>query len=268
MERMPAVVCSGGYGKVLRPGRSKLGDVIGDKPVVAHVIENIKATGLFDPIIVVVNHLMAEDLLETLGSCGHSDLLYVIQPERRGAADAVSQAIPILKEFKASAFLSIFGELPLVTPKTLQELVQQHALHRPQLTSLCCPFEPEHRVAELISWYCYLKQGWDSTDRSDPFLFIYSDRKAERGDDILGNVYVFNTDWFEQSFPLIESMDTKQDGFGPEYHLPKMVELAVKQGDDLLSVRRNVQEQIMGINNLADYQGAQELMALLKGGCS
>lgn len=267
MKSIPAVVAAGGYGKVLRPGLSKLGDELEGKPVLVHVVENIKATGLFNPIVLVVNPLTVWELMNIMKIWGHDDLLYVVQPERRGAADAVFRAMPILKEFKASAFLSIFGEMPLVAPETMQELAELHALRAPQVTSLCCPFDPDHPVAEQVSWYCYLKQGWDSVERSDPFLFIYSDRRAECGDDILGNVYVFDTSWFEQSFALIDGMDNKRDGFGAEFHLPKLVELAVQQGDNLLSVRRNVQEQILGINNLADYQVAQMVMKRLKGGC-
>ena len=260
-EFIPAVICAGGHGKVLRQGKSKLGDLIGGMPILARVINNTKAAG-YGPIIVVVNPILGDDLRNSLEQYGHTDVLYAYQPYRRGAANAVHCALPILSQIGAKEFLTVFGEMPFISPETLIDLREVHWRTNPELSMLVCPHDTSHPLATNVQNYCYLKQGWDSSySRKEPFLFMHRPEPAEQGDDIIGNIYIFNHNWFAATDPRIKGVDTKRDGFGEEYHLPKLIELAVRNGGDYVCVRRPIQREILGINTVEDYSLAAQVFA-------
>ncbi len=255
---MPAIVCAAGHGKVLDWRASKLADYIGDKPTVVRVVENIKAARVFSPVVVVINPILGERIKKQLKAAGHDDVVYAYQFERRGAANAALAGIQLLDTLLGSESYGsvkvMFGEMPLVQAETLNELGQAHFEHQPNLTLLTCPHDTRHPLAKQLEKYTYLKSGWDNGHRTEPFLYMYRPEPADDGDDIIGSVYCFNRQWYLDHYGEIEAINTKHDGFGPEYHLPKLVELAVRQGYSYHQVKKhNAHWQILGYNTLEDY---------------
>ncbi len=257
--RIPAVVCAGGHGKVMRPGKSKLGDVIGSKPLIARVLDNIKEAGCFGPVYVVINPLIGDELRSILEDCGHRGLRFVYQSERRGAANAVHKALPLLRDTCIGHFMAMFGEMPFVSPQTLREVAQAHCKNWPDITFLGVPYEPGHVLGPALSCYTYLKDGWCGHLANTNFLRMYHPDKPVAGDLVLGSVYCFKTEWFTTSYSSINALDTKNDGHGPEFHLPPLIQTALHNGSLYNCVLRNIPEQILGINTVDDYNLAAQV---------
>lgn len=255
--RMPVVVCAGGHGKVMRPGHSKLGDMIGDTPIIVRVLDNIKAAGCFGQIYVVVNPLLGRGLQEILEEAGHKGVQYVFQRERRGAANAVYQVLPLLRDKGLDHFLVMFGEMPFLSSGILAEVARVHNEFLPSVTFLGVPYDPGHRLAPALSRYTYLKHGWNGFSTQANFLRMYTGEPPEAEDVILGSVYCFERQWFEEQYPAIKPLDTKNDGFGAEVHLPPLIEAAVSGSAHIRYVQRNVPEQILGINTVEDFRLAE-----------
>lgn len=257
--QIPAIVCAGGHGKVMRPGLSKLGDVICGQPILVRVIENIKAAGVFGPIVVVVNPLLGTELQAVLESYGHRDLLYAFQYHRRGAANAVLMGLSVLGSSFRGSFLSVFGEMPFIEPVSMRDLAELHMMRSAQISFLSVPFNSHCRVGKALSSYTFLKKGWRNKSLTESFLRMYSGESPCDGDDVLGSVYVFDRKWFTYNYSAITPMDTKNDGYGAEIHLPPLVEIAVQRRARLAYLSRNVPEQILGINTISDYEFAAQV---------
>lgn len=254
--QIPAIVCAGGHGKVMRPGFSKLGDILHGKPILVRVVENIKTSGFFAPIVVVVNPLLGDELKAILDSYGHTDVVYASQSMRRGAANAVLMGLKALSPSYRGSFLTVFGEMPFIEASTMHELARIHVMESARVSFLSVPYDPDSPFGMVLSSYTFLKKGWKTNERACPFLRMYSGESPVRGDDVLGSVYVFDRAWFTYTYSAIKPMDTKNDGYGAEIHLPPLVQIAVQVGDRYCHMSRLVPEQILGINNVSDYMFA------------
>ncbi|HVY67327.1 MAG TPA: NTP transferase domain-containing protein [Patescibacteria group bacterium] len=263
-NKVPAVICAAGYGKVHDQARSKLMDPLFGVPVLERVIRNVKQAGMFFPIITVVNPLLGEEIIDQLMEAGHGDVWFAYQSQRRGAANAVYCALPALRQLRAPWFLAMFGEMPNLQPETLVALYRAH-LESPEtdISFLLTPFESGHTLAPQLGKYAHLRTGWDSGQRQTDYLRIYSEYSACDGDDILGSVYCLRTEWFAQMYHQIPAM-YKSDKFGQEYHLPWLVKLAVDGNAKYLPLRLPVHQQVLGINTINDHR----LMETVLGGGS
>ena len=252
MKRIAAVIPAGGYGTL--DGRScKLLAKIGGKAILLRVVEAVKAAG-FSPVVVVVNKKYGKDIRAAVQEEGHFDVDYVDQPYRRGAADAVMQAVETLNGEETKNFLAVLGEMLFMSPGTMTELAREHITRQAHMSYLTCPHDPAHPLASHMEEYAFV--DYESEGRLR--VPMYSGRRPSRGTDVIGSAYVFRLEWFKLTFPRIIPMD-KQDGFGVEYHLPAFVELAANNGYRFVNFRKFVPLEIFGINTPKHFEVAEQI---------
>lgn len=114
---LEVVILAAGKGTRMRSSLPKVLHPVAGKPMVEHVVDiatdlSAKATH------VVIGHA-AETVKETLSHQSH--LQYAIQAEQLGTGHAVDQAMPNVQD--DSLVLIAYGDVPLVTEKTLSTLI-------------------------------------------------------------------------------------------------------------------------------------------------
>lgn len=118
LEHVKAVVLAAGKGVRMRSERAKvLHEVLG-RPVVDHVLRNLRQAGVED-IVVVVGH-QADKVKAAAPGCR-----FVEQIEQRGTGHALSMAEPELKGFAGDLFV-LAGDAPLVRADTLLRMLDEH----------------------------------------------------------------------------------------------------------------------------------------------
>jgi bifunctional UDP-N-acetylglucosamine pyrophosphorylase/glucosamine-1-phosphate N-acetyltransferase len=120
-ERVAVVLAAGKGTRMASPLPKVLHPAAG-RPLLAWVLEAARAAGC-SRILVVVGHGAAEVQAEFSGE-ENGDLTWVLQAEQRGTGHALAQAEPHLAGALATV-LVLSGDVPLVTPETLRELVSQ-----------------------------------------------------------------------------------------------------------------------------------------------
>ena len=115
-EALVGVVLAAGKGTRMRSARPKVLHEVGGRPMLAWVLDAVRAAGC-RRILVVVGHEAAA----VRNEFADEDLEWVEQTEQRGTGHALQQVEPALSG--PSDLLVVSGDVPLVSPGTLQELV-------------------------------------------------------------------------------------------------------------------------------------------------
>jgi len=146
---MKAVVLAAGEGVRLQPitlTRPKHMIKIGGRPILERCLNELKASGINEVVIVV--HFMADTIRHHFGDGEDYGLKieYVEQREILGTGNAVSAVEPYIEDF----FLLVYGDL-LFTMKGLKKVVDLHKREKPAVTMAVVPVKkPEdYGVVEL-----------------------------------------------------------------------------------------------------------------------
>ena len=124
-----AIILAAGKGTRMKSKRYKVLHEVAGKPMIEHVLTNVKASGV-DQVVTVVGH-GADEVKETLG---HQSL-YSFQAEQLGTAHAVKTAQDHLSS-KEGTTLVVCGDTPLITAETLQALIEHHERNKAHVTVL------------------------------------------------------------------------------------------------------------------------------------
>ncbi|MDQ2149214.1 bifunctional UDP-N-acetylglucosamine diphosphorylase/glucosamine-1-phosphate N-acetyltransferase GlmU [Alcaligenaceae bacterium A4P071] len=115
------VILAAGLGKRMQSDLPKVLHTLAGKPMLAHVLDSARQ---LDParIVVVIGH-GAERVREAFQ--GEPGLEFAVQQPQQGTGHAVQQAVPALLEGDGAddATLVLYGDVPLVQPDTLRNLL-------------------------------------------------------------------------------------------------------------------------------------------------
>lgn len=117
-HKVKGLVLAAGKGVRMKSDIPKVLHLLAGKPLVLHVVENLKDAGI-DDIFVVVGY-SGELVEEALGSRAK----VVWQREQLGTGHAVMQAESALKGFEGGVVIAC-GDVPLMKPETFQALVRE-----------------------------------------------------------------------------------------------------------------------------------------------
>jgi bifunctional UDP-N-acetylglucosamine pyrophosphorylase/glucosamine-1-phosphate N-acetyltransferase len=128
LEKVKAVVLAAGKGVRMKSERPKvLHEVLG-RPVLDHVLRNLRQAGVED-IVVVVGH-QADRVKAAAPGCR-----FVEQRDQKGTGHALQQAEPELKGFEGDLFV-LAGDAPLVRADTLLRMLEEHGKEKREATFL------------------------------------------------------------------------------------------------------------------------------------
>ena len=119
MTNTYAVVLAAGKGTRMKSSLYKVLHPVCGKPMVEHVVSNMEQLGV-EKIVTIVGH-GAEEVQRGLGTRSE----YALQEEQLGTAHAVLQAEEVLKNLTGTTIV-ICGDTPLITPKTMNDLLEHH----------------------------------------------------------------------------------------------------------------------------------------------
>src|SRR5690625_4996766 len=114
-----AVVLAAGQGTRMKSKLYKVLHPVAGRPMVQHVIDQLKKLNL-DKMITVVGH-GAEQVINHIGD----ESEFVIQEEQLGTGHAVQQAESLLQDEEGTTIV-VYGDTPLITSETYEKLFKKH----------------------------------------------------------------------------------------------------------------------------------------------
>jgi bifunctional UDP-N-acetylglucosamine pyrophosphorylase/glucosamine-1-phosphate N-acetyltransferase len=144
MSKRAAIILAAGKGTRMQSDLPKCFHRLCGRPLLERVIGAVKTAGV-EKIFIVVGH--QKDLIMDYFKSWPVE--FVIQSEQLGTGHAVMQAEPLLKSFDGT-ILVLAGDMPLITAKTLKELIDFHERKRAKATDLTAKLDDAGSYGRII----------------------------------------------------------------------------------------------------------------------
>jgi len=223
---LEVIILAAGQGTRMKSSLPKVLHKVAGRPLLEHVV---LAAQVLEPsaIHIVVGH-GAEQVQKTLQAYS---LQWVLQEEQLGTGHAVLQAMPAIAP--DSTVLVLYGDVPLLTPQTLKNLVKKAATAPALLTA---QVDNPHGLGRIIrsddGVLLEVVEEKDATDLQRQICEVNTGVLAAPADDL------------REYLPRVGS-DNKQG----EYYLPDILSLAVKAGKTIASCEASSELEVQGVND-------------------
>lgn len=220
---------------------------IGGKPILQHLIESVRASGVDGIPVVVVNGeggLVCEAFGETCN--------YAVQSEPLGTGHAVMCAREVVGA--SDAVIVLYGDHPFISSDALRRLSQIHTEKGSVLTMMTTV------VPSFDGWYEMFRH-WGRILRDGHGHIVgireYKDAMESERDirEVNPALYCFDAKWLWENISQLKNLNAKG-----EYYLTDLIELAVIQGHEIAGSEIHPEESI-GVNTPEEFAVAEEIHA-------
>jgi bifunctional UDP-N-acetylglucosamine pyrophosphorylase/glucosamine-1-phosphate N-acetyltransferase len=245
---LDVLILAAGLGTRMRSNIAKVLHRLDGRPLINHVCRT--AAALAPQKIYVVVGYQGEDVekavLEEL-SVEHS--AFVVQKEQLGTGDAVNSAREFLKD-RDSTLLVLSGDVPMIRPETLAQLLQLHLGHRGK--GAACTI----LTVKLSDPTGYGRIVRDDGGRFEKIVEQRDATETERAvSEINAGIYCFDTRKLFESLTKVQNHNDQG-----EYYLTDVPALLRAAGDDVAIYQHNDPHEIDGINNQAQLADLENLL--------
>src|SRR5688500_1577835 len=236
------VILAAGKGTRMKSADPKVLHRAGGLQLIEHVL---RAADTLQPAttVVVVGH-MAERVEEAVRK--RLGLRFALQQPQLGTGHALLQAEPHLAG-KSGTVVLLSGDVPLLRPATLRELIATHEARGAAATVLTARVEGPHEYGRIVR-----------EDGRIAAIVEHKDATAEqrRIDEINSGIYAFA---LEPLFGALRSIGAANAQ--GEYYLPDLVGIYRRQGRIVETVLLEDSRQILGVNSRRELA---DVTAILK----
>ena len=233
-------IMAAGKGTRLRSRRPKVLHEVGGQALLLHVIAAAQTVAPSDSIFCIVGH-EAERVRAAVGQTG---VRFVLQAEQRGTGHAIQQ---VKSYFAAEGFappenlLVLSGDVPLIRPETLAQLVETHRRENASMTILTAmPPDP--------TGYGRVLRVAPGSVEVDAIV----EQKSLRPDqlnapEINSGIYCFRTADLFAKLDLL----TTSNAHG-EFYLTDVAALLRAAGEKVIAVIAKSADEVLGANTIAE----------------
>ena len=227
-------IMAAGKGTRLKSKRPKVLHEVGGKALLAHVIRAASEVVPAQNIFAIIGH----EADRVRAAVAHTGVNFILQEEQRGTGHAIQTARLGLQKF--SNFLVLSGDAPLIRAETIRRLRDFHLEHDATMTILTA------KPPDPTGYGRVLREG--STDRVSAIVEQKS-LKPEQS-----NVGEINSGFYAfKSKPLFANIDRlKTDNPHGEYYLTDMASLLVAEGHNVMAIRADDPDEVLGANTIAE----------------
>lgn len=224
--KLDIVILAAGAGKRMHSGLPKVLHRVGGMPLLQHVVNR---AGELSPATchVVVGH-GSEQVREALAA---QDINWIVQAEQLGTGHAVMQALPAIDD--DATVLVLYGDVPLVNPDTLKQLLAQATTGPALLTA---------RIGDPRGYGRILRSA------DGELLGVVEDRDASPEqllvDEINTGILAAPAHHLKLLLPRVGN-----DNAQGEYYLPDIVGLALREDIPVATVTATSEIEVLGVND-------------------
>ncbi len=224
-----AVILAAGKGTRMKSDLPKVLHDIEGKPLLSYVLDAAKGAGA-EKIIVIIGH-QAQMVRERFADCG---CVFVKQEPQLGTGHAVLQAKKELNNYNGLTLI-LCGDVPLLKPETIKNLIKEHVQTDSCLTVLTTLVPDAHGYGRIV------KDKKGDIEKIVEQLDATDDEK--KISEINTGIYCVNTPFLLSALEKIENKNNKQ-----EYYLTDIVEIARRECRKAHACVTNDYIEVMGIN--------------------
>lgn len=221
------VILAAGQGSRMRSRKPKVLHELAGKPMVRHVIESAMKAFEHPRIHVVVGH--GADRVKT--ALEDLPLDFIHQAEQRGTGHAVAQTLEVLGD---NPVVVLYGDVPLIQPQTLADLVERVDEHRMAL--LAVKLSHPHGYGRILR---------DDQGRA---VAIVEQKDATPEQQRIGEcntgILAATGAQFRRWLPALSS-----DNAQGEYYLTDVIAMAAGEGVEVATAEPGSASEVQGVND-------------------
>ncbi len=251
MTNTRVIILAAGKGKRMGADVPKPLVPIAGRPMIAHLLDSVIASGVDVLPIVVV----APDSQGLFADALHELCAFAVQTEQLGTGHAVMSAKEAVGD--AGRVVILYGDHPFIPASTLRELVALHD-KLPNAVAMLTSTVPD-----FTGRYEGFR-GWGRIIR-DPSGKVVALREAKDcTDDELAirevnpGIYVFPSAWMWEQLPRLGNANASG-----EYYLTDLFTMAFAEGMQVVTADADPLH-VMGVNTPEELQSAEEVFSLTK----
>ncbi len=228
-----AIILAAGKGTRMKSELVKPMHCILGKPMVGHIIDNLKKTGV-DRIVTVVG-FSADAIISRY----ENECEFALQKEVNGTGSAVRSATQL--ENEKGYTLVVNGDCPLIQPETFEKMFAEAADVGMAVLSALLP-EGKH-YGRIV------RDGNGEFERITEFKDCSEEEKKIR--EINTGIYIFDNELLFRYLPLLTN-----DNAQKEYYITDLVAIFKSKGHKVKAVLISDPEEAMGVNDRAELASA------------
>ena len=224
-----AVILAAGKGTRMKSDLPKVLHEIKGKPLLGYVLDTAKGAGA-KKIIVIIGH-QAQTVRERFSDC---ECVFVKQEPQLGTGHAVLQAKKELNDYNGLTLI-LCGDVPLLKPETINNLIKEHVKTDSCLTVLTTLVPDAHGYGRIVKD----KKG----DIEKIVEQLDATEEEKKISEINTGIYCVNTPFLLSALEKIDNRNNKQ-----EYYLTDIVEIARRERRKAHACVTKDYIEVMGIN--------------------
>lgn len=245
---LAVVIMAAGKGTRMNdPERAKVMFALGERPMIAHVVDRAVECGASSLIVVIgfKGETVRDYLVEAFPN---APLKFAEQTQQLGTAHAVMQTESFLRDFDGDV-LVLSGDVPMLSTATLQTLIQVHHQAKAAGTVLTV------KAPDPTGYGRVLRDGSGAVST----IVEHKDAtEAERQvDEINAGVYVFDSKALFKALPRVGNQNAQG-----EYYLPDVISLFLQDGLTVAAHCSDSFDEIQGINTVDQLAQAEALQKM------
>lgn len=231
-----AVVLAAGKGTRMKSSLPKVAHEVLYKPMISHICDELKKIDVKETVVVVGHK--AEVVQSILGD----EVTFALQQEQLGTGHAIKQAKSVL-EHKEGLTLVLNGDAPLITQKTINELIETH------LNS--------NNYATIVSAHCDVTKPFGRLVRDEQgnvtHIVEFKDAtdKQKAITEMNAGVYCFDNQELFKALDQINNNNAQN-----EYYITDVVSIMNQSGLKVGSYVIDDFDEVGGINDRLDLANA------------
>ncbi len=236
-----------GKGTRLKSKHPKVLHEIAGKPILAHVIATATQVVPASDVYVIVGH-EAERVREAVGATGVN---FVLQAEQRGTGHALMSAREALKSYDQVVVLS--GDAPLITARTIQNLIAFHGAQRAAMTLLSADLDNPTGYGRVLR----------KSARGNDVRAIVEEKAASAAQkkirEINSGFYAFSVPGLYQHIDELSTNNAHQ-----EYYLTDMAAIFNRARKKVVAVKTDNAGEVLGSNTRAEIVDLDARLRMVK----
>jgi bifunctional UDP-N-acetylglucosamine pyrophosphorylase/glucosamine-1-phosphate N-acetyltransferase len=236
------VILAAGLGTRMKSDVAKALHVLAGRPLIQHVL-NAAAGVEPDKIILVLGH-QADKVRSVVGDFRTE---IVLQAEQLGTGHAVQQAGEAISS-GAGPVLVLCADTPLITSKTLQDVIDLHGKSRATITLVTAKVEKPFGYGRVVRGKSGVMRVVEEKDATA------AQKKIQ---EVNAGIYCF-----DRTFLLSSLMSLSRNNAQGEYYLPDTIALAKKNKKRVSAFLCGDSHEVMGINSRFDLSQAEAILRL------
>ena len=224
---LAVAILAAGKGTRMKSSLPKVLQPLGGKSLIERVLGSCKGLNP-NQIFLIVGH-QADQIQKKLSHL--SELKFVQQSPQNGTGHAVQQLIPILNGFEGD-LLVLNGDVPLLRPETIDQLVKNHRISKADVTFL---------TARLLNPEGYGRVFADNQNKVEQII-EERDCKEDEKENKLTNagIYCFNWNSLKRILPKLSNKNNQQELYLTD---------TIKMLSTSMHFEVDDPEEVSGINN-------------------